>query len=188
MKIRSEQILVNFSTIWSKSNDYLQKSDYYGLLEIGEKYLRFLFLLSKLEQRTILFSFSSRNWGNGIQISLPPLEIGELVFKFLFFFSIGLLCLSSTTGTGSTQQSCVAFIIEISQMGKRALSHYHSHNYHTVTLSHCHGILSKLQGNSHNECSSCNNDHQKVKLIHVPSRMSCLFLLSHVSSITHIYL
>ena len=94
-------------------------------LEIGDKYLRFLFLLSKLEQRTYFslslleswehfvwflflfskvenilfdFSFSSRNWGKEIQISLSPLEIGEIVFKFLFLFSIWLFCLSSTTG------------------------------------------------------------------------------------------
>ena len=33
------------------------------------------------------FSFSSRNWGKGIQLSLSPLEIREMVFKFLFLFS-----------------------------------------------------------------------------------------------------
>ena len=47
---------------------------------------------------------------------------------------------------------------------------------HFPILTHCHtAILSKLQGYSHNECSSCNNRHQKP--IHVP-RMSWLVLLS----------
>merc|ERR1712074_315221 len=30
-------------------------------------------------------------------ISLSPLECGEIVFKFLFLFSIGLFCISSMT-------------------------------------------------------------------------------------------
>jgi len=48
----------------------------------------FFFLFLKVENILSDFSFSSRNWGKGIQISLSPLEIGEIVFKFLFLFSI----------------------------------------------------------------------------------------------------
>ena len=50
----------------------------------------FLFLFSKVENILFDFSFSSRNWGKGIQISLSTLETGEIVIKFLFLFSIGL--------------------------------------------------------------------------------------------------
>merc|ERR1712074_87164 len=53
------------------------------LLETGQRNSRFLFLLSKLEK--------------GIWISLSPLKCGEIVFKFLFLFSIGLFCISSMT-------------------------------------------------------------------------------------------
>ena len=52
-------------------------------LEIGEMYLEFLF--SNVEN--ILPDFSSRNWGKGIQLSLSPLEMREIVFKFPFLFS-----------------------------------------------------------------------------------------------------
>ena len=74
------------------------------------KEFRFLFLLSKLSKKIRDFSFSSRDEAkefgflflfsklrNGIQISLSPLECGEIVFKFLFLFSIGLFCISSMT-------------------------------------------------------------------------------------------
>ena len=84
------------------------------LESVGRKF-RFLFLLSKLgkgnsdfsvSSRNLWkensdFSFSSRNCGKEIQISLSPLEIGEIVFKFLFLFSIWLFCLSSITGLRS---------------------------------------------------------------------------------------
>ena len=60
---------------------------------------KFEISLSPLEtrQRDSDFSFSSRNWWRGIQISLSSLECGEIVFKFLFLFSIGLFCISSMT-------------------------------------------------------------------------------------------
>ena len=47
----------------------------------------FLFLFSKVENIFSDFSFSSRNWGKEIHISLSPLEIGEINFIFLFLLS-----------------------------------------------------------------------------------------------------
>ena len=43
-------------------------------LETGEREFNFLFLLSKLEKLFSNFSFSSRKWGKGIQISLSLLD------------------------------------------------------------------------------------------------------------------
>ena len=40
----------------------------------------------KLEKWFSNFSFSSQNWGKGIQLSLSPLKIREIIFKFLFLF------------------------------------------------------------------------------------------------------
>ena len=57
----------------------------------------FLFLLSKVENIFLDFSFSSRNWGKEFPVSLSSLETGEKNFKFLFLFSIGLFGLSSMT-------------------------------------------------------------------------------------------
>ena len=58
----------------------------------------FLFLLSKVENILLGFSFSSRNWWKEFPVSLSSLETGEKNFKFLFLFSIGLFGLSSMTG------------------------------------------------------------------------------------------
>ena len=57
----------------------------------------FLFHFSKVENPFSNFSFPSRNWGKEFQVSLSLLKIGENNVKFLFFFSIGLFCLSSIT-------------------------------------------------------------------------------------------
>lgn len=84
---------------------------------------------------------------------------GEIIFKLFFLFDLTLLPLVNQVPVGyrggSTQQSCVSFIIEISQIGnkfqwRKVKGTFPLSHCHTVTLSHCHGLLSKLQGNSHN--------------------------------------
>merc|ERR1712074_217627 len=56
------------------------------------------FLSSRKFNIFVNFYFSSRNWGKEFQISLSPLECGEIVFKFLIFSSrFGLFCISSMT-------------------------------------------------------------------------------------------
>ena len=121
------------------------------------------------------FYFSSWNWENLIQISLSPFKIWEIVFKSLFsrfdFFA-------SYWPRVPVAHSRVVLISLLKYLKwannfnaerEKALSNSH-------TLSHCYtAILSKLQGYSHNECSSCNNRHQKP--IHVP-RIAWLVLLS----------
>merc|ERR1712130_1030247 len=57
----------------------------------------FFFLLSKTGQENSRFLFLLSRRGKGIRISLSPLECGEIVFKFLFLFSIGIFCISSMT-------------------------------------------------------------------------------------------
>ena len=126
MSIRCHQQLFDFMTsttshgekhqnpalvlFWQKWRTYIYNFSFYSRKNMY--FVKFLFLFSKLEQRIYLshshlesrwyfsdFSFSLQNWRNEIHISLTPLEIGEIVFKFLFLFSIGLFCLSSITVT-----------------------------------------------------------------------------------------
>ena len=76
-------------------------------------------------------SFSSWSWGKGIQISLSPLKMGEIAFKFLFLFSNWLFWLSSTTGRyarkvsyGDVEEVMSEFIIRselISMVGTELL-------------------------------------------------------------------
>ena len=119
------------------------------------------FLFSKVHNILFDFYFSSRNWENWLQISRSPFKIGEIVFKSLFLFS-WLFCLSLTTAVAHS--SVISLLKHLKWANnfnaKREKTLSNSH-----TLPHCHtAILSKLQGYSHNEWSSCNNRHQKMNL------------------------
>ena len=82
----------------------------YSLLDFSfssrslSRWYTLLFLFSKVENIFYDFSFFSQNWGQEIQISLSPLEIGEIVLKFPFLLSIGLFCLSSMPATGTFER------------------------------------------------------------------------------------
>ena len=143
------------------------------------------FLFSKVHNILFDFYFSSRNWENWLQISRSPFKIGEIVFKSLFLFS-WLFCLSLTTGAGSTQQ-CWFHYWNISNgqtismpKGKR----------HFPILTHCHTVILPYFLNC-KATHTMNAAHATIVIkrwIFLLPRMSWLVLLSHVSSIPHIYL
>ena len=74
----------------NKDHPFLVRTHFWNFPFFSRKliiFVRFLFLLSKVGIWNSDFSFSSRNWGNEIHISLSPLESVEIEFRFLFLFS-----------------------------------------------------------------------------------------------------
>ena len=74
----------------NKDHPFLVRTHFWNFPFFSRKliiFVRFLFLLSKVGIWNSDFSFSSRNWGNEIKISLSPLESVEIEFRFLFLLS-----------------------------------------------------------------------------------------------------
>ena len=120
------------------------------------------FLFSKVHNILFDFYFSSRNWENWLQISRSPFKIGKK-FSNLSFFSLDFFA-SHWPRLPVAHSSVISLLKHLKWANnfnaerEKTLSNSH-------TLPHCHtAILSKLQGYSHNEWSSCNNRHQKMNL------------------------
>ena len=120
--------------------------------------------------------FSSRKLIIFCLISISCLETGKIDFRFPFlllkeeklfsnlsFFSLDFFA-SHWPRLPVAHSSVISLLKHLKWANnfnaerEKTLSNSH-------TLPHCHtAILSKLQGYSHNECSSCNNRHQNMKL------------------------
>ena len=132
-------------------------------------YLKFLFLFSKFKND---FSFSSRNWGKGIQISLSPLEIGEIIFKLLFLLDLTLLPLVNQVPVGYQRQHraelcCIHY--EISQIGNKFQCRKGKGTFplsHTQ-LPHCHTAIAYFL--------NCRATHT---IVSYPTRLSPFLYLS----------